>query len=125
MVGYWSVRAAASHLYISWVCVLWVCAADAKAVVFRAMDLMKIGLPALLLNMLKCIKQVSMDTNTLAPLQRAGAIPKLINLFTTKQTSTEVQKVRYAKQFTHMIVHICGAVRAWCAMRRGYRLSCF
>eukprot|EP01094_Clydonella_sp_ATCC50884_P002136 TRINITY_DN11643_c0_g1_i1.p1 TRINITY_DN11643_c0_g1~~TRINITY_DN11643_c0_g1_i1.p1 ORF type:complete len:1085 (-),score=383.55 TRINITY_DN11643_c0_g1_i1:312-3566(-) len=60
--------------------------------VFRAMDLMRMSLPSLLLNMLKCVKQLSMDTNTLASLQSASAIPKLIGLFNQKSSGTELQK---------------------------------
>ena len=63
-----------------------------EIVMFRAMDLLKASSPQLLLKILKTIKQLSMDTNTLAPLQQIGAIPKLINMFGLKGAPLEVSK---------------------------------
>ena len=42
-----------------------------------------------LVSLLKCIKQLSMDTVSLLPLQQAGAISVLINLFSLKDISTD------------------------------------
>ena len=41
-----------------------------------------------LVSLLKLLKQLSMDSGTLAPLQKAGAIPKLIALFSQENIST-------------------------------------
>ena len=48
--------------------------------------------PAVLLKVLKCIKFLSMEANTLDPLQRAGFIPKLVSFlnFTAGTLVTEM-----------------------------------
>ena len=48
---------------------------------FQAMELLKPFAPQFLIILLKSIKQLSMHTNTLSPLQLVGAIPKLIGYF--------------------------------------------
>jgi len=59
---------------------------DADAAFLGMMDILDDlkDLPATLLKMLKVIKFLTMDAMTLDPLQRAGAIPKLVDILNHK-----------------------------------------
>lgn len=53
----------------------------ALSLMFQGMGMLRACAPQLLVKMVKCMRQLSMDTTTLKPLENVGAIPQLVDMF--------------------------------------------
>mmetsp|Transcript_1064 Transcript_1064/g.3807 ORF Transcript_1064/g.3807 Transcript_1064/m.3807 type:complete len:1109 (+) Transcript_1064:54-3380(+) len=51
------------------------------SLMFQGMGMLRKCAPNLLVKMVKCVRQLSMDTNTLTPLENVKAIPQLVDMF--------------------------------------------